>query len=163
MTARRTATRVRVAVALGSNLGDRAAHLAWACDGLGRIFTGLQASPFENTAPLDVPDSQPDYLNAVVIGTTVLPPRAVLDTLLRLEAERGRTRPGVRSARTLDLDLILYGNLLVDEAGLQVPHPRMHERFFVLWPLLQVDSRALDPRTGDPWADAYQKLKQPGT
>ena len=162
MTARRPATRVRVAVALGSNLGDRAAHLAWACDGLGRIFTGLQASPFENTAPLDVPDSQPDYLNAVVIGTTVLPPRAVLDTLLRLEAERGRTRPGVRSARTLDLDLILYGNLLVDEAGLQVPHPRFRERDFVLGPLARLAPRWRDPVTGETLAALWRRRRLPG-
>ncbi len=162
MTARRTATRVRVAVALGSNLGDRAAHLAWACDGLGRILTNLRASPFENTAPLDVPDSQPDYLNAVVIGTTALAPRAVLDTLLRLEAERGRTRPGVRSARTLDLDLILYGNLVVDEPGLQVPHPRFRERDFVLGPLARLTPRWRDPVTGETLAALWRRRRLPG-
>jgi 2-amino-4-hydroxy-6-hydroxymethyldihydropteridine diphosphokinase len=162
VTARRPATRVRVAVALGSNLGDRAAHLAWACDGLGHILTGLRASPFENTAPLDVPDAQPDYLNAVVIGTTGLPPRAVLDTLLRLEAERGRTRPGIRSARTLDLDLILYGDLVVDESGLQVPHPRFRERDFVLGPLARLAPRWRDPVTGETLAALWRRRRLPG-
>ena len=162
MTARRPVAPVRVAVALGSNLGDRAAHLASACEGLARILTGLRASPFENTAPLDVPDSQPDYLNAVVVGTTALPPRAVLDTLLRLEAERGRTRPGVRSARTLDLDLILYGNLMVDEAGLQVPHPRFRERDFVLGPLARLAPRWRDPVTGETLAALWRRRRLPG-
>lgn len=163
MTLRRPATpRVRVAVAIGSNLGDRAAHIVWACDGLGRILTDLRCSPLENTAPLDVPDTQPDYLNAVVIGRTTLAPRALLEALLRLEVERGRTRPGVRSARTLDLDLILYGERVIDEPGLQVPHPRYRERDFVLGPLARLAPRWRDPVRGVTLAALWRSRRLPG-
>jgi 2-amino-4-hydroxy-6-hydroxymethyldihydropteridine diphosphokinase len=153
---------VRVAVAIGSNLGDRAAHLAWAREGLARILTDLRCSPVENTAPLDVPDTQPDYLNAVVIGRTTLGPRALLDALLRLEVERGRTRPGVRSARTLDLDLVLYGDRVIEEPGLQVPHPRFRERDFVLGPLARLAPRWHDPVSGETLAALWRARRLPG-
>lgn len=163
MSPRRPATPlVRVAVAIGSNLGDRAAHIAWACDGLGRVLTDVRCSPVENTAPLDVPDPQPDYLNAVVVGRTTLPPRALLDVLLRLEVERGRTRPGVRSARTLDLDLILYGDRVIDEPGLQVPHPRYREREFVLGPLARLAPRWRDPVRRVTLAALWRSRRLPG-
>lgn len=163
MTRSRPATpSVRVAVAIGSNLGDRAAHLAWAREGLGRILTSLRCSPVENTAPLDVPDIQPDYLNAVAIGRTTLGPRALLDALLRLEVERGRTRPGVRSARTLDLDLVLYGDRVIDEPGLQVPHPRFRERDFVLGPLARLAPRWRDPVSGQTLAALRRSRRLPG-
>lgn len=156
------APRVRVAVAIGSNLGDRSAHLAWACEGLGRILTDLRCSPVENTAPIDVPDTQPDYLNAVVIGRTTLAPRSLLDALLRLEVERGRTRPGLRAARTLDLDLILYGARVIDEPGLQVPHPRYRERDFVLGPLARLAPRWRDPLQGVTMAALWRSRRLPG-
>lgn len=163
MIPRRPATpQVRVAVAIGSNLGDRAAHIAWACDGLGRVLSDLRCSPLENTAPLDVPDIQPDYLNAVAVGRTSLAPRALLDVLLRLEVERGRTRPGVRSARTLDLDLILYGERVIDEPGLQVPHPRYRERDFVLGPLARLAPRWRDPVRGETLAALWRSRRLPG-
>jgi 2-amino-4-hydroxy-6-hydroxymethyldihydropteridine diphosphokinase len=137
----------RVAIALGSNLGDRAAHLTWALAALGDHLTDLRASPFEETAPVEVPDAQPDYLNAVAVGRTTLAPHALLEVLLGLEAARGRTRPGRRAARTLDLDLILFGDRQIDEDRLTVPHPRYLERPFVLGPLARLAPRWRDPVT----------------
>lgn len=162
MNAGPTTRPVRVAVALGSNLGDRAAHLRWALDALGGILSPLRHSPFENTAPVGVPDAQPDYLNAVAVGQTRLAPRALLDALLALEAARGRERPGVRAARTLDLDLILYGGLVVDEPGLQVPHPRFRERPFVLGPLAALAPRWRDPVSGATLASLWRRSRLPG-
>jgi 2-amino-4-hydroxy-6-hydroxymethyldihydropteridine diphosphokinase len=145
---RRRAAGERVAIALGSNLGDRAAHLRWAVEALGAHLTDLRVSPFVETAPHDVPDQQPDYLNAVAVGRTRLAPHALLDVLLALEAARGRTRPGPRAARTLDLDLVLYGNLTIGDERLEVPHPRYRDREFVLGPLAQLAPRWRDPATG---------------
>lgn len=139
---------VRVAVALGSNLGDRAGHLSWAVNQLSHLLEDLRVSAFEETAPLDVPDLQPDYLNAVAIGRCRLDAPALLDALLALERLRGRTRPGRRAARTLDLDLVLYGNAVIDHARLSVPHPRFRERPFVVRPLAALAPRWRDPVTG---------------
>ena len=147
MSQRRPA-RPRVAVALGSNLGDRQAHLRWALDALAEVLSELRHSPFVDTAPVDVPDPQPDYLNAVAVGRTALAPRPLLEALLDIEAVRGRVRPGRRAARTLDLDLVLYGGLVIDDAGLQVPHPRFRERDFVLGPLAALAPRWRDPVSG---------------
>lgn len=153
---------VRVAVALGSNLGDRNAHLVWALAALADLLTDLRCSPFEDTAPHDVPDVQPDYLNAVAIGRTMLAPRALLEALLRIEAARGRIRPGVRAARTLDLDLILYGQQVIDEPGMQVPHPRFRERAFVLEPLARLAPRWRDPVSGRTLAALRHSRRLPG-
>ena len=162
MTPARPATRVRVAVALGSNLGDRAAHLAWALDQLSSLLSDVRRSVPCNTAPQDVPDAQPDYLNAVVVGRTTLSPEALLEALLRLEAARGRQRPGLRAARTLDLDLILYGNRVIDEPGLQVPHPRFRDRDFVLGPLAALAPRWRDPVGGQSMAALWRTRRLPG-
>jgi len=162
VTPARPAAPVRVAVALGSNLGDRAAHLAWAIDELSRLLSDVRHSPPRNTAPQDVPDSQPDYLNAVVVGRTTLGPEALLETLLRLEAARGRQRPGLRAARTLDLDLILYGNRVIAGPGLEVPHPRFRERDFVLGPLAALAPRWRDPVGGQTMAALWRTRRLPG-
>lgn len=153
---------VRVAVALGSNLGDRAAHLSWAVGQLSQLLDGMRVSAFEETAPLDVPDLQPDYLNAVAVGHCRLDARALLDALLALERLRGRTRPGLRAARTLDLDLVLYGNAVIDDARLSVPHPRFRERPFVLGPLAALVPRWRDPTTGESMARLWRTRRPPG-
>lgn len=140
--------RVPVAIALGSNLGDRRAHLACAVARLRPHLAGLRQSSVIETAAEEVPDPQPPYLNGVVIGQSSLPPRALLDLLLGIERERGRRRPHRYAARTLDLDLILYGSQTVEEPGLQVPHPRFRERRFVLAPLAEVAGDWVDPVTG---------------
>jgi 2-amino-4-hydroxy-6-hydroxymethyldihydropteridine diphosphokinase len=137
-----------VAVAVGSNLGDRRSHLYWAVEQLGRILRNIRASSFIETEPVDVPDPQPPYLNGAVVGETSLEPRALLDALLAIERERGRERLTPRAARTLDLDLILYGDRFLNGPDLVVPHPRFRERRFVLQPLAEIASDWIDPVTG---------------
>ena len=127
----------RVFVALGSNLGDRAAALEGAVAALHEHpeIEILESSPVYETDPVG-PPPQADYLNAVVRLSTRLSPRELLRALLVIEARAGRRRDGVRNAaRTLDLDLLLYGQRSLREPGLIVPHPRMAERSFVLEPL----------------------------
>lgn len=138
---------IPVAVALGSNAGNRAAHLDWAVSRLREVIDGLVVSSYIETAPVGV-DHQPDFLNAAAAGYTELPPRALLEALLDLEAERGRVRTGEMAPRVLDLDLILYGGLTIDEPGLTVPHPRFRDRAFVLDPLAAIAPSMVDPVSG---------------
>ncbi len=128
----------RVAIALGSNLGDRRAHLQFAISRLRKILTNVRISSIHETTPEGVDGPQPDYLNAVVAGFTTLSPIVLLQTLLAIERERGRTRPSPRASRTLDLDLILYGDEVIDTPELTVPHPRYLDRRFVTEPLEEV-------------------------
>lgn len=137
-----------VAIALGTNLGDRQANLAFAIERLSHVLQDIRVSSAFETEPEGVPDSQPAFLNAAVVGTTRLTPRALLDALLDIERQRGRERPYPYAARTLDLDLILYGDDVVGEAGLDVPHPRFRERRFVLAPLAEIAGHWRDPVTG---------------
>ncbi len=137
------------AVAIGSNLGDRHAALAFAAERLAEIITGLTlSSPIETEPQGDGLQDQPMYLNAVAVGETILDPRELLRALLRIEEAYGRERPFPGAPRTLDLDLILLGDVLMDAPGLQVPHPRFRERFFVLGPLAEVAPEQVDPLTG---------------
>jgi 2-amino-4-hydroxy-6-hydroxymethyldihydropteridine diphosphokinase len=137
----------KVAIALGSNLGDRETHLAFAVDRLHLILAGLRVSSWRETAPVGVLP-QPDFLNGAVVGHTTLGARALLERLLAIEQERGRRRPHDGAPRTLDLDLILYGGEVIDEPGLRVPHPRFRERRFVLEPLAEIAGDWIDPVTG---------------
>ncbi|MDE3153746.1 MAG: 2-amino-4-hydroxy-6-hydroxymethyldihydropteridine diphosphokinase [Acidobacteriota bacterium] len=136
-----------VAIALGSNLGDRRRLLEAAIEALEPLLADLRVSTFYDTAPVGVAP-QPRFLNAAASGTTRLPARDLLDRLLAIEAAAGRTRPHEGAARTLDLDLILYGGCVIDEPGLVVPHPRFRDRLFVLEPLAEVAPDAVDPVTG---------------
>lgn len=138
---------VTVAIALGSNVGDRRAHLEFAVARLRAIISGLRVSQFVETAPVDV-GPQPAFLNGAAVGTACGTPRQLLDVLLAIERGRGRERPFPGAARTLDLDLILFGDAIVDEPGLQVPHPRFRERRFVLEPLAEIAPGFIDPVTG---------------
>ncbi len=138
----------RVAVALGSNLGDRRSHLTFAVERLGPLLSGLRVSLFRNTEPVGVPDPQPDYLNAAAIGRTLLDPHAFLRALLAIEDARGRSRPFFHAPRSLDLDLILFGDQVIDTPDLVVPHPRFRERAFVLEPLVELAPDWTDPVTG---------------
>ena len=152
----------RVAVALGSNLGDRQAFLTEAVARLAALLEGLRVSTFHETAPVGVPDPQPNYLNAVVVGTTTRTPRELLDALTEIERALGRTRPHHAAARTIDLDLILYGVAVVDEPGLTLPHPRFREREFVLGPLCEVAPDMIDPVTGTPARALLERLRATG-
>jgi 2-amino-4-hydroxy-6-hydroxymethyldihydropteridine diphosphokinase len=127
-------------IALGSNLGDRERHLSSAIAGL-RALRGVRdvvASRVYETDPVG-PGEQRPYLNAVARLRTRLTPRALLDALLAIERSEGRERGAVRNApRTLDLDLLVYGEREIDEPGLVVPHPRIAQRPFVLEPLCEL-------------------------
>ncbi len=139
----------RAAVALGSNLGDRQAALAFAARELSSSLSSLiVSSPIETEPVGDGFGEQPLYLNAVAVGETTLEPAALLDALLAIERAWGRERPYPGAPRTLDLDLILLGGVVVDVADLQVPHPRFRERFFVLGPLAEVAPDVVDPVSG---------------
>lgn len=148
---------VLVAVALGSNLGDRRAHLDHACARLAAFLGGFRRSSYVDTAPVGV-GPQPRFLNAAAVGTTALAPRALLEALLAVERERGRERPAPGAARTLDLDLVLFGDRVLDESGLTVPHPRFRERRFVLEPLAEIAPDLVDPVTGKTVGEIFRAL-----
>ena len=137
-----------VAIALGSNLGDRAGHLDFAIARLSTLLADLCASSRHDTAPVDVDDEQPRYLNATVVGHAVLAPHDLLRALQLIEADRGRERPYPNAPRTLDLDLILYGDQIIDDGALEVPHARFRQRLFVLRPLAEIAPDMIDPITG---------------
>lgn len=125
-------------VALGANLGDAAATVRQAMQALGGLPRTrlLLSSSLYRTAPLDA--GGPDYINAVARIATGLNAPELLAALQGLEREHGRERPYPNAPRTLDLDLLLYGDARIDSPALVVPHPRMYERAFVLVPLAQV-------------------------
>jgi 2-amino-4-hydroxy-6-hydroxymethyldihydropteridine diphosphokinase len=139
----------RAAVALGSNIENPESQVA-------RGFAELAALPetevlarshLHCTAPVGYVD-QPDFVNACALLETALAPRALLDRLLAIERDHGRVRAIPNGPRTLDLDIILYGDRVIDEPGLKVPHPRAHERAFVLVPLLEAWPEATIPGRG---------------
>lgn len=139
----------RVAIALGSNLGDRRRAIAFALERLAPFVSNIRISKIVETDPEgEGLADQPLYLNAALVGDTTLSARALLDALLRIEREFGRDRPYHGAPRTLDLDLVLFGEEIVDEPGLHVPHPRFRTRFFVLGPLAEVAPELRDPVTG---------------
>ena len=148
-----------VAIALGSNLGDRRAHLDWAITELRQILDNVRVSSFIDTDPVDVPEPQPRYLNAVVVGESTLGPEVLLERLLAIERARGRTRPSLRASRTLDLDLILYGDRVIETTGLAVPHPRFRDRLFVLEPLASLAPDWIDPVSGETMTSLLHHLR----
>jgi 2-amino-4-hydroxy-6-hydroxymethyldihydropteridine diphosphokinase len=147
----------RVAIALGSNLGDRRANLDFAVSRLSSAFANLRVSQYHETQPVGVSEPQPLFLNAAAVGETAATARDVLARLMAIERERGRERPFQNAARTLDLDLILLGNLVVAEDALVVPHPRFRERLFVLQPLAEIAPDLVDPVTGSTIAQLLKR------
>jgi len=138
---------VRAFVALGSNLGDRRAHLRAAVAGLPDV---LAVSPVYETEPVGGPAGQGAYLNAVVELDTELRPRELLEVGRSLEAAAGRERSVPDAPRTLDVDVLLVGDLVVHDEDLIVPHPRMWERAFVLIPLHDLAPDLVVERPVDP-------------
>ena len=126
-------------VGLGANLGDPEAQIRKAVAELGRLPRTrlLAASSLYRSAPVGVGE-QPDFINAVAKVETALVPRALLDELLAVEKRFGRARPAPGAPRTLDLDLLLYDDRVLAGPGLVLPHPRLHERAFVLAPLAAI-------------------------
>jgi 2-amino-4-hydroxy-6-hydroxymethyldihydropteridine diphosphokinase len=137
---------VEVYLGLGSNLGDRRAHLRYALGRLREHCDIKKVSSLYETEPVDCPGEK--FLNAVALVETAMPPRDLLDLMLEIEAERGRVRGALSEARTLDLDLLLYGEDVIEEDGLTVPHPRLIERVFVLVPLAEVSRDLIHPAVG---------------
>ena len=139
----------RVTIALGSNLGNRLENLQGGLDALfdapGLALAAI--SPVYLTAPAGGPQ-QPDYLNAVLIAATTLPAHAILERCHGVEAVFGRVRDEVWGPRTLDLDIIVYGDVVSDDPELTLPHPRAHERAFVLAPWHDIDPDAEIPGRG---------------
>jgi 2-amino-4-hydroxy-6-hydroxymethyldihydropteridine diphosphokinase len=137
-----------VFLALGTNLGDREENLARGVRGLAQRGLHItRASSVYETEPVGGP-AQGAYLNAVVQAETALDAAAVLASCLGVEREAGRVRGVPNAPRTLDLDLLLYGELVVRKPGLAVPHPRMHERRFVLVPLAEIAPGVRHPVLG---------------
>jgi 2-amino-4-hydroxy-6-hydroxymethyldihydropteridine diphosphokinase len=152
---------VVVAIALGSNLGDRDAHLAYAVSRLKQGLQAVRVSDVIETDPVGV-GPQPKFLNAGIVGLFGGTPRELLDLLLAIERERGRERPFPGAARTLDVDLVLFGDRVVTEPGLHVPHPRFRERSFVLQPLAEIAPDLVDPVTGRTVGDMLRRLGKDG-
>ena len=138
---------MRAFVALGSNLGDRREHLRRAVAGLPDV---VAVSPVYETDPVGGPAGQGPYLNAVVELDTDLGPRDLLEVGRRLEEEAARVRGERWGPRTLDVDVLLVGDLVVDEPDLQVPHPRLRSRAFVLVPLHDLAPDVAGHRPDDP-------------
>jgi 2-amino-4-hydroxy-6-hydroxymethyldihydropteridine diphosphokinase len=136
-------------VGLGANIGDPREHIRAAREDLGGLpHTRVTASSsLYRSAPLDYVD-QPEFVNAVVQVDTALAPEALLDLLQDIETRHGRQRPFRGAPRTLDLDLLLYGDAGMATPRLTLPHPRMHERAFVLRPLLELDAAVTIPGKG---------------
>jgi 2-amino-4-hydroxy-6-hydroxymethyldihydropteridine diphosphokinase len=137
------------AIGLGSNLGDCRSILTGAIDRL-RSHPQIEivaVSSWHLTAPIGPP--QPDYLNGCATIQTSLKPLELLNTLHSIESAFGRVRGEIWGARTLDLDLLLYDDLIIDLPDLQIPHPRMLERGFVMLPLAEIAPDLVEPRSGD--------------
>ena len=152
----------RAFVGLGANLGDREATLGQAIELLAERpgIEVVAVSSFRETDPVGYLD-QPRFLNAAVALDTSLAPQALLGTLLEIERELGRVREGPRyGPRTVDLDLLLMDGLVLDEPGLELPHPRVHERAFALEPLAELDPELVVPGRG-PVRQLLLRLQSP--
>jgi 2-amino-4-hydroxy-6-hydroxymethyldihydropteridine diphosphokinase len=139
---------VVASIGLGANLGKPALTLAHALVALAQLPASelLASSPTYRSAPVDA--AGPDFFNAVALLRTELGAYELLRALQRIEAQHGRERPYPNAPRTLDLDLLLYGDLRISSPELQVPHPRMHQRAFVLRPLMDIAPEAVIPGLG---------------
>jgi 2-amino-4-hydroxy-6-hydroxymethyldihydropteridine diphosphokinase len=134
---------------MGSNVGDRLDHLRSGLEAVSGPVRVERVSSVYESEPADYLE-QPDFLNAVVCGTTRLTPEDLLAVLMSAERRAGRRRTVSRGPRTLDLDLIFYGSLMIRTRDLVVPHPRWSRRAFVCVPLMEVAPDLVDPSTGQP-------------
>lgn len=136
-----------VYISLGSNLGARAVNLASGLEALSEIAAVLRTSSLYETEPVGI-ENQPGFLNSAALIETALEPPALLRELQGIELRHGRARGGEPGPRTLDLDIIFYDDLVLSTPGLVVPHPRAHERRFVLEPLCELDPGLVHPLLG---------------
>ena len=150
-----------VAIALGSNVGDRRAHLDYAVSNLRSLLTSVRVSHYNDTVPVGVSGPQALFLNGALVGETTMSAQALLQALLAIEQERGRERPYANAPRTLDLDLILFGDVVLDEPDLIVPHRRFRERRFVLEPLAEIAPSLRDPGSGSTVDELLARFNNP--
>jgi 2-amino-4-hydroxy-6-hydroxymethyldihydropteridine diphosphokinase len=134
-------------LSLGSNVGDRAANLAQAIARMAESGTVGRVSAFYETQPVDLPD-QPWFLNCALALETRKSPADLLKFILQIESEMGRVRTRRRGPRKIDIDIVLFGEHVLDEPGLKIPHPAMHQRRFVLEPLVEIAPEARHPIIG---------------
>lgn len=146
-----------VYIALGSNLDNPVQQLQLAVENLKKFANNLVVSPFYGSKPLG-PQDQPDYVNAVAKFETDLQPLALLDKLQQIENEQGRVRLRRWGERTLDLDILLYGNELIQNERLTIPHYDMHHREFVIVPLYDLSPDLILPN-GTPLSDLYSTFQ----
>lgn len=144
-------------LSLGSNLGDRAANLREAIQRLGELGKVKQVSSFYETEPVEF-TQQPWFLNCAVELETALAPRDLLNGMLAIEHAMGRERIQPKGPRLIDLDILLYGDTVVHEHGLTIPHPAMHERRFVLEPLAEIAPQVMHPVVKTSVADLLKEL-----
>jgi 2-amino-4-hydroxy-6-hydroxymethyldihydropteridine diphosphokinase len=140
----------KVVFSLGSNLGDRLANLQGAVDAIRDTpdVIVVDVSSVYETAPVDSPDGSPEFLNLVIVAETTLEPRTLLERAQAIEDAFGRERTETNAPRTLDVDLVMVGTTETDQSDLTLPHPRAHERGFVLVPWSEIDPAAELPGRG---------------
>lgn len=134
---------MKVVLALGANLGDPRKQISLAIDAIRDIVKVEKVSSLYETAPFKVNDSQPNYINAVLIGDTELQPKELIKELLAIEAKLGRQRTLPKAARTIDIDIVDYEGFFLESDELTLPHPRAHERRFVLEPWVEIEPDAV--------------------
>ncbi|HEY7118133.1 MAG TPA: 2-amino-4-hydroxy-6-hydroxymethyldihydropteridine diphosphokinase [Tepidisphaeraceae bacterium] len=146
-------------IALGANLGDRAGNIAAALEGLGRVpgVTLTKVSTMMENPAMGGPVDSPAFLNAAAEVVTSLSPEALLEAMLAVERSLGRVRTQKWGPRTIDLDLLLYGDRAIDAPGLTVPHPLMHQRRFVLEPLAQIAPQVVHPVLGQTIQELWER------
>ena len=142
---------------LGSNIGDRAGNLRNAASQLEATGRLLRLSSLYETQPVDVPD-QPWFLNCVAAIETQKTARELLQLVLQIEAGMGRLRMRNKGPRNIDIDILLFGDRVVDEPGLKIPHPSMHERRFVLEPMVEIAPEARHPELGKTMRELLRAL-----
>lgn len=139
---------MKVVIALGANLGEPRKQVSLAIDAIRDILKIRSVSSLHETEPFGVPDSQPNYVNAVLIGESEAKPLDLMNELLKIESDLGRIRSFQNAARIIDIDIIDFGGLFMASESLTLPHPRAHERRFVLAPWLEIDPSAVLPGRG---------------
>lgn len=134
---------MKVVLALGANLGDPRKQISLAIDAIRDLVKVEKVSSLYETAPFKVNDAQPNYINAVLVGETELQPKELIKELLAIEAKLGRQRTLPKAARTIDIDIVDYEGFFLKSDELTLPHPRAHERRFVLEPWVEIEPDAV--------------------